>query len=99
MKRVNEYKREGDEVKNETVCIEDSCLAYGSIKSSREGLYSKYRELSSRVPTPGNPSGDPCTTPMIPMQPALYSPTPTGHMCESSNRAHNQVYPFLHCDL
>ena len=54
-------------------------------------LYRKYKELSSKVLTPGNPSGDPYTTPMLPMQPALYYLAPTGDRCEFSNKVHDQV--------
>ena len=55
--------------------------------------YSKYSLLSSKVPTPGNLAGDQYTSPMIPIQPALNTPAPAGHLCEFSYRVHDQVCP------
>jgi len=50
---------EKEAVVEEELFIFVACLLFYCIYSDTEGLYSKYSELSSKVPTPGNPSGDP----------------------------------------
>jgi len=88
------------EFQDQPVDWEDSIfLAYGSIQDGTEMLYSTYGVFSSKVLSPGNPSRNACTAPMILIQPRLYCPAPAGHWCAYSNKVDNHMYPFLLRDI